>query len=300
MVHRPIAKSLWVAETSAATSFFTKFTRFTFFALKLTVLLEIIYLCTLSPKNNHIIYKFVKIDHAEERKVLERKPSGFFQELKATTLTKYFRSINAIFNQYISVALIPQRNEDNVTGDIAARSSTKVKTIRNRDQKYLFVLLVQIFFEADIVRIKVTSTLKRHNSTECNLRPWELKAIKELRSLSDILFMKADKGNMTVIMNKKDYSEKLFEMLNNDETYEDLKRDPTAKTEKLLNKFISRLLEKQKITQVECFNLKSSDAHCTKVIYRQPKVHKPDIPLRPIVSFIGSPTYALSKKMSIF
>ena len=83
---------------------------------------------------------------------------------------------------------------------------------------------------------------------------------------------------------------------NDDETYENLKRDPTAKTEKLLNKFISRLLDNQKITQGECFNLKSSDAHAPR-LYGQPKVHKPDIPLRPIVSFIGSPTYALSKKI---
>ena len=65
---------------------------------------------------------------------------------------------------------------------------------------------------------------------------------------------------------------------------------------KLLNKFISRLLDNQKITQGECFNLKSSDAHAPR-LYGQPKVHKPDIPLRPIVSFIGSPTYALSKKI---
>ena len=63
--------------------------------------------------------------------------------------------------------------------------------------------------EADIVRSKVTSIINRHNFIECNLRPWELKAIKELRWLSDILFIKADKGNMTFIMKKQDYDEKL-------------------------------------------------------------------------------------------
>jgi len=99
--------------------------------------------------------------------------------------------------------------------------------------------------------------------------------------------MKADKGNTTVIMNKQDYDEKLFEMLKNGETYKDLKRDPTPKTEKLLNKFTSRLLDKQKITQGECFTLKSSDAFAPR-LYDQLKVHKADIPLRPIVSFNGS------------
>jgi len=85
-------------------------------------------------------------------------------------------------------------------------------------------------------------------------------------------------------------------LLSNDEKYEDLKRDPTAKTEKLLNKFISRLLDDQKITQDECLNLKSSYAHAPR-LYGQPKVHKHDIPLRPIVSIIGSRTYALSEKI---
>jgi len=40
--------------------------------------------------------------------------------------------------------------------------------------------------EADIVRNKAASLsfLNRHISIECNLRQWELKAIKELRQFS--------------------------------------------------------------------------------------------------------------------
>ena len=34
-----------------------------------------------------------------------------------------------------------------------------------------------------------------------------------------MLFMKADKGNMTAIINKQDCDEKVFEMLQNGETY---------------------------------------------------------------------------------
>jgi len=95
--------------------------------LKLIVLLEIIYLCILSPKNLKTICKFVEIDHAEAWKILARILSGFLQELKATTLTKYFRSINLAFN---SAALILQRNEDKITPNIAAINSTEVKTTR--------------------------------------------------------------------------------------------------------------------------------------------------------------------------
>jgi len=56
-----------------------KITRFKTSALKLTVLLEIINLCRLSPKYLNTICKFVKIDHTEGWKVLDRKRSGFLQ-----------------------------------------------------------------------------------------------------------------------------------------------------------------------------------------------------------------------------
>ena len=42
------------------------------------------------------------------------------------------------------------------------------------------------------------------------------------------------------------------------------------------------------------YHLRSSAAGVPR-LYGLPKVHKPDVPLRPIVSFVSSPTYALSK-----
>ena len=76
-----------------------KITIFKISALKLTAYREIIrvYLVMLLPKNLKPICKFVKIDLAEAWKILARKPSGCFEELKVTRLTKYFRSINLTF-----------------------------------------------------------------------------------------------------------------------------------------------------------------------------------------------------------
>lgn len=49
-----------------------------------------------------------------------------------------------------------------------------------------------------------------------------------------------------------------------------------------------------KIPDNSYFNLRSTDAVCPR-IYGLPKLHKPGIPLRPIVSFINSTTYELSR-----
>jgi len=83
-------------------------------------------------------------------------------------------------------------------------------------------------------------------------------------------------------------------MLDDEETYKPLKTKPTASTTKDVNKFINNLLESNKITKEASFRLEISDA-TTPRLYGLPKLHKENIPLRPIVSFTftDSPTYGL-------
>ena len=38
--------------------------------------------------------------------------------------------------------------------------------------------------------------------------------------------------------------------------------------------------------------------HCTPLLYGLLKIHKPDSPLKPIASFIQSPSYQLSKHLA--
>ena len=79
-----------------------------------------------------------------------------------------------------------------------------------------------------------------------------------------------------------------------------MKHDPTQKTERVVNQFVSQLREEDKISPTRTHRMKSSDASSPR-LYGLPKIHKANIPLRPIVSIIGSPTYALSKELaSIF
>ena len=56
------------------------------------------------------------------------------------------------------------------------------------------------------------------------------------------------------------------------------------------------LLDLQKAGKISDSTYKilySSDGFCPR-FYGLPKIHKPGIPLRPIVSFVNSPTYAIS------
>ena len=61
-----------------------------------------------------------------------------------------------------------------------------------------------------------------------------------------------------------------------------------------MNSVLWSLRQKNLLSDGTYCRLRSSAGGVPR-LYGLPKIHKPDIPLRPIVSFMSSPTYALSK-----
>ena len=100
--------------------------------------------------------------------------------------------------------------------------------------------------------------------------------------------MKADKENCTVVINAKDYDDKLLALLNDCGVYGVLfKRDKfITSVEKQINNLVWFSMKKNEITVPVYCQLKC-DKSVTPKIYGLPKLHKSGIPLRPIVWFIG-------------
>ena len=146
----------------------------------------------------------------------------------------------------------------------------------------------------DIARAKVVDILRKAKPPPSNLSKNEIKAIKQLKSYDDIVIMDADKGNCTVVLNKEEYNRKIMELLKDEKTYNIVDKCPTKSIERRLNAFVWKLFKADKITYSSYKFLHSTDAIVPR-FYGLPKTHKINIPLRPIVSFIGSPTYNLSK-----
>ena len=86
-------------------------------------------------------------------------------------------------------------------------------------------------------------------------------------------------------------------MLSDEKTYKKLKRDPAPALERRMNALLLNLNRKGAIPQKLYERLRSS-AGQNPLLYGLPKIHKPNVPLRPIVSFVQSPTYQLSKHIS--
>ena len=99
----------------------------------------------------------------------------------------------------------------------------------------------------------------------------------------------ADKGNCTVLMDKTDYDKKMMKLLNDEATYKIPNKHRESALEKRLNAFVWKLRKNDKISFSVYKTLRSPDSMIPR-IYGLLKVHKKDIPLPPIVSFVGSAT----------
>ena len=125
----------------------------------------------------------------------------------------------------------------------------------------------------------------------------EQKALKRLKNDNNIVILPADKGRVTVVMDKTDYFDKMDALVNDKQTYEELKRDPTPALQRKLNSKILTLKKTDAIDTQRYYRLRCSVPQPPK-LYGLPKLHKPGIPMRPIVSFCGSPTYQLSRYLT--
>ena len=101
---------------------------------------------------------------------------------------------------------------------------------------------------------------------------------------------------MTVILDKSDYIEKAKQLLNDSTTYRRLENDRTTQLANKINKALKELKNANKLTKEEHWKMKTGDANIAQ-FYGLPKVHKENVPLRPIVSLPGTPAYNLSKEL---
>ena len=151
---------------------------------------------------------------------------------------------------------------------------------------------------ATMTRKRIACVLSRSKPPPSNLPPTLRSALRSLSKREDILILPADKGRATVVLEKTEYDEKMLEMLSDEKIYKKLGKDPTPSMERKLNALLLQLKKKGSIPAGLYHQIRSSGG-LTPLLYGLPKVHKPGVPLRPIVSFYSSPSYQLSKHLSM-
>ena len=111
------------------------------------------------------------------------------------------------------------------------------------------------------------------------------------------IILTADKGVVLVAMDKNDYIRKLKELLDDTSTYKPLNTDPTMKKKNKLITILRRVKTEAKLEDTIYRRMYPSGA-CSPKLYGLPKIHKKNIPLRPIVSSRGSVTYGEAKELA--
>ena len=148
--------------------------------------------------------------------------------------------------------------------------------------------------QAESLRNEVVKIVSKSKPPRSNISRAEREAIKALAKDDSIVILPADKGRTTVILNKQDYHNKVKALLDDTNTYEKLTSDPTRA---IKNKLIQTLKEWRKEERIPnyLYNQLYLTAENVPKFYGLPKIHKKDVPLRPIVSSIGSVMYDTAK-----
>ncbi|XP_049267759.1 uncharacterized protein LOC119378700 [Rhipicephalus sanguineus] len=135
---------------------------------------------------------------------------------------------------------------------------------------------------------------KLRNARTSSMSLLDKEAMKRLQNNKSIVILPADKGNATVVMNRDDYVSKMTEHLQDETTYSKIDRDPTRKIESELQKLLTDVFKFVPPEKKHLYNRLLCHTGSAPAIYGLPKVHKPNVPLRPIVDYTRSPLHSLS------
>ena len=148
---------------------------------------------------------------------------------------------------------------------------------------------------SNLLRAKITLTLQNSKPPKDNLSKDERKALKELQSDTSVVYLPADKGRSTVILNREDYLEKCMDHINN-APYQLLSKDTTTKIKAKTSKQ-SKVIKDNEFIDNKIYYLKSTDSPVPR-FYGQPKINKLGVPVRPIVLYSGSLLYNLNQNIA--
>ena len=151
--------------------------------------------------------------------------------------------------------------------------------------------------QAQLLRDNVKDCIKDlKQNNKSNLSNKQQKDLSKLKENDSVVILPADKATALLLWTNPVITKKIEELLD-DKTYAKMKKDPTKEIERQLTTKIKDLVKNDEMNQKLKTKIISTNSY-TPQLYGLPKIHKKDIPLRPIVASIGSPTYSIEKELA--
>ncbi|CAF0930168.1 unnamed protein product [Didymodactylos carnosus] len=110
-----------------------------------------------------------------------------------------------------------------------------------------------------------------------NLKPEQLKAMKKLKEDKEVIVVAAYKGGKAVALDVEDYKKKVKNKLDTD-TYQVLRKDPSAHIYKELSKLVTKLKQNSLISKRQAKTFLKQKR--LPIVRAQVKVHKAGYPVR--------------------
>ena len=150
--------------------------------------------------------------------------------------------------------------------------------------------------KAEELRGEVKALLRKDHKAKPNIPKDEYQVLREIKKDNTRQVLTADKGVSMVVLDSEDYTAK-SETLLHQSNYKVLKTDPTNKYKSKLVGLLKTIKAEGGMDDITYKRLYPTGAVPPKY-YGLPKVHKPGMPLRPIISSVGSVTHATAKELA--
>ena len=130
----------------------------------------------------------------------------------------------------------------------------------------------------------------------CLLNKQHIQQLKLLQKNEKLVILPPDKGSGTVILNREDYNQKIAQILSDTDKFivDEDQKDNVLKIEQRIVNYLKDLLTRGLIDKT-LFTQLCPKGSITPRMYGLPKTHKDGIPLRPILSMVGSPFHKLAQ-----
>ena len=141
---------------------------------------------------------------------------------------------------------------------------------------------------------KETVEIMKEEETEKNVTRQEIQAIKQLKAKS-LTVKPIDKNLGVAVIDTQVYIKEIEKQLENPNSYKPLNSDPTLATIRKIKSLILNLHKEKKVNKKLVKRLQPSKQAKAGRFYGLPKIHKPRLGWRPIISNNEHPTENLSK-----
>ncbi|XP_044754973.1 uncharacterized protein LOC123313928 [Coccinella septempunctata] len=239
--------------------------------------------------------------------------SDHFKKVKDTNLKK----LQELKSKY-SLLTPSQYNEDFLTNYTDVNIPDEVRMILSLGEKHSFVpdklpvvnIIKDLEYciesqqldsdEKDNIRARSVGIVKnyltkyQHKKQDILSKKYIRETFEFVKNNQQLVISRSDKGNITVIMSRDEYETEVYKMLDDQNVYLKLQKDPTTKIQNNINKIIKILKENQFISDSEYKNMIKHNSTPPR-LYCLRKIHKTTLSLRPIVSCINAPFTNLAR-----